>query len=218
MVEATIIFPIVLLTVMAMLYLGLFKLQESAMLYQVQRAATAGSMMVASPGYASLAEKGSALDAKAIDWKETPTNIEEYYKAYHSGFKTLYRELFGCSGWIGEGDVANLGDRIRDTISILAAGRLFRTEVDFKRNFFGYTVTASVSYELETPAVLKYFQAPDRIVWKQSAYQKAINPASFIRNTDLAADAVVVICEKLGLGGQLDKLKSGFDKVTDFLF
>ena len=37
MVEAVIVFPIVLLTVFALIYLGLFKLQEMAMLYQVQR-------------------------------------------------------------------------------------------------------------------------------------------------------------------------------------
>ena len=37
MVEAVIVFPIVLLTVFTLIYLGLFKLQEMAMLYQVQR-------------------------------------------------------------------------------------------------------------------------------------------------------------------------------------
>ena len=54
MVEAAIIFPMALLAVMAMLYLGLFKLQETAMLYQVQRVASEGSLLASSPGYARL--------------------------------------------------------------------------------------------------------------------------------------------------------------------
>ena len=36
MIEAVIVLPITLLTVFALLYLGLFKLQEMAMLYQVR--------------------------------------------------------------------------------------------------------------------------------------------------------------------------------------
>lgn len=43
MIEAAIVFPIVLLTVFALIYLGLFKLQEMAMLYQVQRVAHQGA-------------------------------------------------------------------------------------------------------------------------------------------------------------------------------
>lgn len=99
MVEAAIIFPMVLLAVMAMLYLGLFKLQETAMLYQVQRVASEGSLMVSSPGYASLTGNGSMLDGKNIDWSEFPEGeaIVGYYKAYHKDASTLYRELSGLS-------------------------------------------------------------------------------------------------------------------------
>lgn len=73
MVEAVIIFPIVLMAVMAMLYYGLFKLQEAAMLYQVQRVASEGSLMVSSPGYAELAGNGTKLGATSIDWDAFPS-------------------------------------------------------------------------------------------------------------------------------------------------
>ena len=101
MVEAAIIFPMVLLAVMVMLYLGLFKLQETAMLYQVQRVASDGSLLASSPGYASMAGNGTMLDGKNIDWYYFPegNEIAEYYKAYHSDFAVLYREIFGCT-WI----------------------------------------------------------------------------------------------------------------------
>ena len=56
MVEAVIIFPIVLFTVFFLIYLGLFKLQEMATLYQVQRVAHQGALAVASPGYEKLGD------------------------------------------------------------------------------------------------------------------------------------------------------------------
>lgn len=219
MVEAVIIFPMVLLTVAAMLYLGLFKLQESAMLYQVQRVAAAGGLMASSPGYAKLARNGYALDAKDIDWSGPPDQegIEAYYKAYHESLANLYRELTGTP-WIHDGDIRSYGEKVLDTVSVLAAGRLFQTEVELHRSFFGTSVCAEVKYEVRTPGILRFFGMQDTIAWKQGSYSRAVNPAGFIRNTDLAVDVVVLACEKLGISDQLEKITEALTKVRDVLF
>ena len=164
MVEAAIIFPMVLLAVMAMLYFGLFKLQETAMLYQVQRVASEGSLMASSPGYASMAGNGTMLDGKNIDWDAFPEEdeITGYYKAYHSGFRVLYREIFGCT-WIGSEDVESFGEKVLNTVSVLAAGRLFQTRVEIQPDFWGTSVVAEVKYEVRTPGVLRFFNIPDTI-------------------------------------------------------
>lgn len=69
MVEAVIVFPIVLLTVFVLIYLGLFKLQEMAMLYQVQRVAHQGAHVLANPGYRELGD----YTQKAIDFSSDPS-------------------------------------------------------------------------------------------------------------------------------------------------
>ena len=219
MVEAAIIFPMALLAVMAMLYLGLFKLQETAMLYQVQRVASEGSLLASSPGYASMAGNGTMLDGKNIDWYYFPegNEIAEYYKAYHSDFAVLYREIFGCT-WIDSREVENFGEKVLNTVSVLAAGRLFQTKVEINRDFWGASVVAEVKYEVRTPGVLRFFDFPDTISIKQGAYRRAANPAGFMRNTDLAADALVFISKKLGLDEQLGKITESLGKIRDILF
>ncbi len=215
--EAAIIFPIVLMAVMALLYLGLFKLQETAMLYQVQRAASQGSLIAASPGYAELAGNGSELDARDIDWELLPSDIDGYYDAYHKNFAVLYREIFG-STWVSSSDLEQYGSRVLDTISLLALGNYFDKTVRMDRSFWGITVVAEIGFQVRTPAALRYFGFPESIGWKQAAYSKAINPAGFMRNTDLATDAIVLGCEKLGLKDKLDQLISIMNEVTTILF
>ena len=219
MVEAAIIFPMVLLAVMAMLYFGLFKLQETAMLYQVQRVASEGSLMASSPGYASMAGNGTMLDGKNIDWDAFPEEdeITGYYKAYHSGFRVLYREIFGYT-WIGSEDVESFGEKVLNTVSVLAAGRLFQTRVEIQPDFWGTSVVAEVKYEVRTPGVLRFFNIPDTISIKQGAYRRAANPAGFMRNTDLAADALIFVSKKLGLEEQLGKITESLGKIWDILF
>ena len=219
MVEAAIIFPMVLLAVMAMLYFGLFKLQETAMLYQVQRVASEGSLMASSPGYASMAGNGTMLDGKNIDWDAFPEEdeITGYYTAYHSGFRVLYREIFGYT-WIGSEDVESFGEKVLNTVSVLAAGRLFQTRVEIQPDFWGTSVVAEVKYEVRTPGVLRFFNIPDTISIKQGAYRRAANPAGFMRNTDLAADALIFVSKKLGLEEQLGKITESLGKIRDILF
>lgn len=219
MVETVIIFPMVLLAVMAMIYFGLFKLQEAAMLYQVQRVASEGSLMASSPGYAALSGYGTGLDGVHIDWQEFPgkEDIAEYYKAYHSNFAVLYREIFGCS-WIDSRDVEGFGEKVLNTVSVFAAGKLFQTKVEITRDFWGSSVTAQVRFEVGTPGVLRFFGIPDTIAFKQGAYRRAANPAGFMRNTDLAADAIVVVSRQLGLEEDFNKITECLGKIRDVLF
>ena len=51
MVEAALYFPITIAVVMAVIYLGLFKMQESYFFFQVERAAAQLAKEIAYPGY-----------------------------------------------------------------------------------------------------------------------------------------------------------------------
>lgn len=212
MVETTIIFPMVLMCVMAMLYLGLFMLQESAMLYQVQRVANQGSKLVASPGYEHL----GIYDTKKIDFTDGDININEYYAAYRQDFATIYREIFGHP-WISEGELEQFSDKIADSVLLLSAGRIFANPVKIERGFLGTKVVSEIVLEFRTPGVLRYFGFEDTISFKQAAYANSTNPADFIRNVDLITDAVFVAAEKMGIGEQVDKIVEKFNEITDFL-
>ena len=219
MVEAVVIFPIVLMAVMAMLFYGLFRLQEAAMLYQVQRVASEGSLMTASPGYAELAGNGTKLGAVSIDWDSFPSgeDVAAYYEAYHTSFGVLYREIMGCT-WLDGREIETFGNRVLNTVSVLTAGKLFQPKVEIERDFWGSGVVVQARFAVRTPGALRFFGLPDQISFQQGAYRRAVNPAGFMRNVDLAGDALVVVSEKLGLDEQLGKITECLGKVRDTLF
>lgn len=211
MVEAAFIFPMVVLTVMALIYLGLFKLQESAMLYQVQQIAKRGSYVVASPGYQKLGE----WDVKKIDFAQEPSGaqIKAYYKAYHTRLSVLYRELFGCT-WSGEGELDARAAVLADKIYIFT-GNSIQSHVKLDRNFLSYSITVTTTIKYPMPGVLRYFGFDGELTLLQGASSVAVNPADFIRDVDLACDAVKGVCKALGMDGQLNEITANFKKMVN---
>lgn len=213
MVEAVIVFPIVLLAVFSLIYLGLFKLQEMAMLYQVQRVAHQGAHVLASPGYQTLGD----YDQKQIDFSSDPADVNAYYQAAHADLFVLYRELFGYGAWTTESKLQSFMDTVARSTLILAGGSYADNTVTVERGLFSTQIKAEVTFRFPTPGVMRYFGYPDSLAYKQSATAVAMEPASFVRTVDLAGDAVTVISEKLGVRGQLDKIINGINEVVKFV-
>lgn len=218
MVEAIIIFPIVLMTVMFLLYLGLIKLQDMAIMYQVQRTAHQGAMVVASPGYAELGKYG-AYDTKQID--RIPIDFEStdaadaYYQAYHENIAVLYREIFGYGAWTSQDEIQNFLEDMGEDTMVLAGVSLLSQDASVRRGLFGTKVKAEVYFGFPSPGPLRYFGYDGTLRFKQGAAATAVNPSGFVRNVDLAGDAIVVVSEKLGIDGDLNKILEG---IKEYLF
>ena len=208
MVEAVIVFPIVLLTVFAMIYLGLFKLQETAMLYQVQRVAHQGAHVLASPGYSELGE----YTHKQIDFLTDPADVNEYYKAFHNDIRVLYREIFGYRSWTGEGELQEFMDEVAESTLILAGGSYAGNTVTVNRGLFSTKIKAEVTFRFPTPGVMRF---PDSLDYRQSATAVAMDPAGFVRMVDLAGDAITVASDKLGISGDLERIMNG---IREYVF
>ncbi len=211
MVEAVIVFPIVLLTVFTLIYLGLFKLQEMAMLYQVQRVAHQGAHVLANPGYQELGD----YDQKPIDFLSDPADVNNYYKAAHRDLLVLYRELAGYGAWTSEGELQNFMDTVAESTLILAGGSYADNTVTIDRGLFATQIKAEVTFSFPTPGVMRYFGYPDSLSYKQSATALAMDPASFVRTVDLAGDAITRVSRKLGVDGHLEKIMNG---IIEYVF
>lgn len=211
MVEAVIVFPIVLLTVFALLYLGLFKLQEMAMLYQVQRVAHQGAHVLASPGYPEL----GSYDQKQIDFLTDPADVNRYYEAYHADIFVLYREITGYHSFASVGDLQEFMNRVAESTLILAGGSYAENTVTIKRGLFATKIKAEVAFQFPTPGVMRFFGYSDSLVYRQSATATAMDPASFVRTVDLAGDAITIASRKLGIDGSLDKIMNG---IREYVF
>ncbi|MCM1121378.1 MAG: hypothetical protein NC416_02225 [Eubacterium sp.] len=211
MVETVIVLPIVLLTVFVFIYLGLFKLQEMAMLYQVQRIAHQGAHVLATPGYQELGE----YKDKRIDFWTDPADVNDYYRAAHKDLLVLYREIAGYKAWTSESELQSFMDRVAQSTLLLAGGSYADNTVTVERGLFATRIKAEVSFGFPTPGVMRYFGYPDTLSYKQSATATALNPASFVRMVDLAGDALTVVSEKLGIKGDLDKIMNG---IVEYVF
>jgi hypothetical protein len=208
MVEAVIVFPIVLLTVFTLIYLGLFKLQEMAMLYQVQRVAHQGAHVLASPGYQELGD----YTKKQIDFDTRPADVNNYYKATHRNLFVLYREIAGYGAWTSEGELQDFMNEVAKSTLILAGGSFADNTVSVDRGLFSTQIMAEVTFSFPTPGVMQYFGYSDTLAYRQAATAVALDPASFVRMVDLAGDALTIVSEKLGIQGDLQKIMNGIRK------
>lgn len=208
MVEAVIVFPIVLLTVFALIYLGLFKLQEMAMLYQVQRVAHQGAHVLAHPGYKELGD----YTQKPVDFSSDPADVNAYYKAAHDNLLVLYREIAGYGAWTSQGELQSFMDEVAESTLILAGGDFADNTVTIKRGLFSTQIMAEVTFSFPTPGIMRFFDYPDSLAFKQSATAVAMDPANFVRMVDLAGDALTVVSEKLGIADDIGKIMSGIRK------
>lgn len=212
-VEASFIFPLVILTVMTLLYMGLFKLQESAFLSEVQMVAIKSSNYVASPGYRAFGE----WDVTKTDLSASPSEaqVTAYYKNYHDKLTVLYRELFG-SGWADETMLNNKAKQLVERMSIFAGmNNLIKEEVTVKRQFLSNSIEVKTYMTIPLPGVMRVLGLQGNIRIQQGAQTIAMNPTDFIRSVDLGCDAVDAVCKELGWDGQLDKMKDGFNKIIN---
>lgn len=217
MVETVVILPIVMMTVFLLLYLGLVKLQDMAILYQVQRTAHQGSLILASPGYQQLGPYDEKQIDLASDGAVTEALAEEYYKAYHADILTLYREIFGYGGWTSQEEMQDFLQKMGDDTMMLAGVSLFEEEASIHRGLLGSRLDVEVVFGFPTPGVFRYFGYDGRMEFKQGASSLAVNPSQVVRNVDLACDAVVALKEKLCLDedGNLEKILEG---IKEYLF
>lgn len=217
MVETVIIMPMVLMAVFFLIYLGLIKLQDMAILYQVQRTAHQGSMVVASPGYAKLTEY-SPYDTKQIDripFYVSSNAVDDYYKAYHEHLGVLYREIFGYGAWTSQTEMQNFLEKMGDDTMILAGVSLLEEEATVHRRLLTTEVNAEVTFGFPAPGVLRYFGYEGEMRFKQGASATAVNPAGFVRNVDLACDVMGYASKKLGIDGNVSKILEG---IRTYLF
>lgn len=216
MVETVIIFPIVMMTVFFLIYLGLIKLQDMGILYQVQRTAHQGSMVVANPGYADLSSLSAynlkQIDREPIDFAMSSVAVDTYYGAYHENLIVLYREIFGSGGWTSEAEMQDFLEKMGDDTMVLAGVDLLTENAEIHRGLLSTRVNAEVTFGFPTPGVLRYFGYEGEMRFKQGATATAINPSGFVRNVDLACDVAGYASKKLGIDEGVNKILEGIKK------
>ncbi|MDY4693322.1 MAG: hypothetical protein SO401_07155 [Blautia sp.] len=217
MVEASLYFPITIALVMALLYLGLFKMQESYFFFQVERATSQLAKEIAYPGYDSF-QTDDLLKNSRVDfpWEEGPSEeqVQSYYSAYNGSVSGIYR--------IGLGDeIKTRTEKYQEALcrysEVFSMGTT-EAYIKVKNGFLSKSVSAEIWYEIPTPGILQYLGVKNKLTLYAGAYQPVINTTDFVREVDLAWDMGDFLLEKLGLKGKADEFAKKFEKVKEILF
>ncbi len=219
MVEATIYMPLVLCTVMALLYLALFNMQEYMLMYQVQKVAAVAAREEAYLGY----EKFGMGRGKEIDfaWGEGNTPSKEtvtaYYEAHHTGMSDLYREIGrGLSGSARSDYSSRFSNAARES-ALIVLGSISNPEVEVDAGLLGTEVKVKITHSLPVPGVLKYLDYHGGSTIRAAAYTYSVNPGEFVRNVDLAADLMSYIMDKFRLSKNYNDFLSKTNEILDLI-
>ena len=216
-VEASLYFPITIGIVMALIYLGLFKIQESYFFFQVERVASMVAKEAAYPGYEEF-QKDGLLESSAIDfsWEDGPSEstVEKYYDSYGGSLTKIYR--IGLSSKMLE-RMSKYRQALEKTSALFSMGTI-EGNVQIDSKILSKSVYAQVRYKIPTPGILRYLGVKDSLTLYAGAYQPVMNSTDFVRNIDLAWDMGNFLLEKLGLDGKADEFIKKFNKVKEIIF
>lgn len=206
LVEASIFFPLVLCTVVAMIYLAIINMQESAMMYQADRIAMEIAREEAYIGYDVFdMNEGRSLDFSWGGTMPSQGTVESYFSSHHTYFTDLYRGLIFWSPRTSESDYENKYAAAARAVTMIGVGIIGVPDIKIDRSLFGSQVTVTITHEIPLPGVLRYLGLEENLKIECSRTKSILNPGEFVRNVDLAVDLTEYLLEKLGIDEGIEK-------------
>lgn len=216
--------PLVLCTVMALLYLALINIQEYMMMYQAQRVASVAAREEAYQGYEAF---GMGSDNEIdFSWGEggapSAATVRSYYESYFDRVTDMYREIgiaLSIAG-VNDTDADSYTTRFSDAArqsTLIALGTVSSPEVEIDTSFWGTDIAVTIKHYIPVPGVLRYLGYEGDTTIRIAAYSYSVNPSEFVRNVDLATDLVSYIMEKFGLSESYEEFLDKTDEVLSFI-
>lgn len=201
-IEATLVYPIVFFVTGFIILFGLYQMQGVLEYSCAQYIANYTTKLITEPGYENYGE----IDNNDIDFKSVNIFSDERDK-FSAG---IYRRI-NYSGVSKD----NMKNRLENMVNSSKLLKIDNTDcsVKFKRTILNTTIIVTVKDSIEMPGFLRYIGLDNK--WERSVTATAVvtDPAEFIRNFDMAQDAITYVLDKLGLG---DKIEPLLEKVTGF--
>lgn len=194
-VEATILFPIMIMIFAALVLLAMYLPQRAVLQEAAQYTATAIATQT-SDTYIAFDDNGNRI-------QKTPTR---------SVYVALIRGIFGS-----DMDVADQAEQIATNIAQNAIMPVSsRIAVDFKvKNYIVYReLTVTLTQTVPMPVDLSFIGFPKELVLVQEASAVVQDGDEFVRNIDIAKDMVVWLDKKFGVS---ESLSGALGKINDVL-
>lgn len=203
--EAAFIYPVVIMIIALLVYLGMYILQASFLNMRAQQLANIASRCLAYPGYEKLGPNLEGNDYTQIpDQSAIQSAVADY-----SLLKDAYRYWkFGTN---------NLQSDIREQlaqeyVSVVEQGSFLQTDISCEITSANYIVTQYVIVHItgkpQYPQFLDYFGVGNVLSFDISVRAVAPDNAEFIRNSDMVIDFSEYLLEKFHLDGKFAEYMS----------
>lgn len=208
-IEMTLIFPLVLLIMGLLIFMGCYVLQSVILYSSAQRIAVAAAREAAMPGYEVLYDAsgiGTQVDfaskADAFPDKGVVNEIMEVHKPYrYIGPWFLDSETVDSL----EGNLERLVNRA----SFLSTSGV-TCDIETKNNILNQSVIVHVTNQIPLPQFVESLGLVGAADIHVTATAVVSDPAEFIRNTDIVFDLTAYIADELGINEKIAKYKQKF--------
>ncbi|MBE6841920.1 MAG: hypothetical protein E7510_03700 [Ruminococcus sp.] len=195
LVEAAFIYPIVIIVVVFMIYLGMF-VYESAVIHDM--AATTSMMAAKSVSFPGYDELGDFCIKGGDD--DTEITVGMVNKAYED--MKPYRYI--VTGKVDKVFEENLTGRTKD---ILLKTEEIDCSIDVDRHLLSRRITVKLEKEVSMPQIFEMIGLNDKYLITATEMSITSDPAEFVRNTDITANVTGYLAEKFKLGEKFSALR-----------
>ncbi|MCQ2408760.1 MAG: hypothetical protein MJ065_09590 [Oscillospiraceae bacterium] len=224
-VEAAIVYPIVIISIFTLVYIGLFILQTVTVQTYAQKIALLAAREVGRPGYVDLINKQDAVTSGAVelalqDYSKSVTAGENYggllltipkdsrvvrARAYRFWGKD---PLQGTTEYDPKSKLGRMLQELVDKNSFLVGRRQAQVEITCENKFITQTIQVTVTQPLVSSGFMEFFglKTPEL---KARALCAATDIDEFVRNTNFVTDTLEMLARKLNI--DVDKVKSKLD-------
>lgn len=198
-VEAAIAYPIVIVLVAFVLYLGFYLMQNAILLSRAYEVATIAGRCAAHPGYYNL-----GADIDQYDFTELPSQpqisatMEDY-----ALLTDAYRYWVNTLGDADEINALEVAYRNLATSSGFLGGNV-NCDISIKRSGISHYVTVTITGAPDMPGMFKVIGLEDIINYNIVARAPVMDSSEFVRNTDLVVDFTSFLMEKFQVGDKFD--------------
>lgn len=186
-VEASFIYPMVILVLLFLLVWGMLQVQRAVIFKEVNTVADIGANTVSNEGYSVLTN--TSADKAAVKAYYRKNNPYRYWNFnYTKSEGTLKQEL---------------ADRLNRALMI-STGSFVDYDVTIKNQVLLQTVEVKADFVYPMPKIFHLIGMDKEMRISNSVVYDAIDPTEFVRNTDMVFDIMGALSERFGIDEKIE--------------
>lgn len=200
-VEAAFIYPVIIISVIFLIYAGVYSLESVLLQSKADSVAMAASRSISFPGYSEL--RGE--DILSFEDKPSVAAVRKSYEKLQP-----YRYL----------SKGKTDSRFSSVVSEYASGLFFNSSdikctVKAENHILNSRINVTVEKCITMPQLFDFIGFEQRSIIKAYSSSVVSDPAEFVRNTDLTAMAAEYIDGKYQISDKLSEFRSKLKDLTE---